>query len=184
MLHLHFLTLPQRMRALAGRGTVAPAPASPNSGANTNSTMPDYSIYDLAAAMATARQVTTFINNAIARLVHSSALAHNGYLFVCLWKLQSIAMYVLRREARSWPWRGSPERRRRPRHRWRRRWGRLSSSRLLVRLRTTAAAESPSATNRSSRHPSPRTPAALLRRSSTCRWGCNGRPIVVTYSAA
>ncbi|XP_072148461.1 uncharacterized protein [Setaria viridis] len=56
LLHLHFVTLPQRMRALAERGALAPTPpASPNTGANTN-TMSDYSIYDLAAAMATARQ--------------------------------------------------------------------------------------------------------------------------------
>nr|XP_034588799.1 uncharacterized protein LOC117851009 isoform X2 [Setaria viridis] len=46
----------RRMRALAERGALAPTPpASPNTGANTN-TMSDYSIYDLAAAMATARQ--------------------------------------------------------------------------------------------------------------------------------
>lgn len=70
----HFLTLPQRMRTLAERGAPAPTPpASPNAGANTNA-MLDYSIYDLAAAMATARQViTTSISNSIARLVRSSA---------------------------------------------------------------------------------------------------------------
>ncbi|CAN6337160.1 unnamed protein product [Urochloa humidicola] len=46
----------RRMRALAERGSLAPTPpSSPNAGPNTNA-MPDYSIYDLAAAMATARQ--------------------------------------------------------------------------------------------------------------------------------
>ncbi|RCV17054.1 hypothetical protein SETIT_3G188300v2 [Setaria italica] len=51
----------RRMRALAERGALAPTPpASPNTGANTN-TMSDYSIYDLAAAMATARQGDAFL---------------------------------------------------------------------------------------------------------------------------
>ncbi|PUZ65318.1 hypothetical protein GQ55_3G213800 [Panicum hallii var. hallii] len=52
----------RRMRALAERGALAPTPpASPNAaGSNTNAT-PDYSIYDLAAAMATARQGDTFL---------------------------------------------------------------------------------------------------------------------------
>ncbi|OEL37005.1 hypothetical protein BAE44_0001975 [Dichanthelium oligosanthes] len=53
----------RRMRALAERGALAPTPpASPNAGANTNNnTMPDYSIYDLAAAMAAARQGDAFL---------------------------------------------------------------------------------------------------------------------------
>ncbi|CAL4908955.1 unnamed protein product [Urochloa decumbens] len=47
----------RRMRALTERGALAPTPPpSPNAGPNTNGAMPDYSIYDLAAAMATARQ--------------------------------------------------------------------------------------------------------------------------------
>ncbi|RLN31018.1 hypothetical protein C2845_PM05G33080 [Panicum miliaceum] len=51
----------RRMRTLAERGALAPTPpASPNAGSNTNG-MPDYSIYDLAAAMATARQADTFL---------------------------------------------------------------------------------------------------------------------------
>ncbi|CAN6354763.1 unnamed protein product [Urochloa humidicola] len=46
----------RRMRTLAEKGSLAPTPpASQNAGPNINA-MPDYSIYDLAAAMATARQ--------------------------------------------------------------------------------------------------------------------------------
>ncbi|KAF8715874.1 hypothetical protein HU200_026832 [Digitaria exilis] len=51
----------RRMRALAGRRAVTPMPASPYAGADTSNTMPDYSIYDLAAAMATARQGGSFL---------------------------------------------------------------------------------------------------------------------------
>ncbi|CAN6346280.1 unnamed protein product [Urochloa humidicola] len=46
----------RRMRTLAEKGSLAPTPpASPNAGPNSNA-MLDYSIYDLAAAMASARQ--------------------------------------------------------------------------------------------------------------------------------
>ncbi|CAL4902393.1 unnamed protein product [Urochloa decumbens] len=70
----------RRMRALTERGALAPTPPpSPNAGPNTNGAMPDYSIYDLAAAMATARQV---ISDEISRLVHSSARPQDA-VFAC-----------------------------------------------------------------------------------------------------